>query len=109
MELDIDQIPNEVLHELLKFSRQLRPKVKEQPIEDDDDEYEAPKVTGRSAPTKKKNKPMGKVEQETKIQQLRQQLAGFKGGSASEGESPPKQETSEDDDDDESASESEEE
>ncbi|KAF2839504.1 Bromodomain-containing protein [Patellaria atrata CBS 101060] len=76
MELDIETIPDSVLHELLKFTRQHKPPKEDIP---QDDEYEPPRAkTATSRP--KKNKPMSKYEQEAAINNIQAQLGKFQHG-----------------------------
>ncbi|KAK8248299.1 hypothetical protein HDK77DRAFT_224690 [Phyllosticta capitalensis] len=111
LELDIDTIPNDVLHDLLKYIKTVAPDsivVQQQPVAQDDD-YEPP---SRKAPTQpRKNKPMGKHEQEAAIADIKQRLQNFNNGGSSDGASPEPTALHRDDsdDDDSSASESEEE
>ena len=91
LELEIEQIPDDVLHQLLRFVHSLRP---EQASPDED--YEPPaQASGRkgnagagASQKPKKNKPMNKFEQEQQIKQLRDQLQAFDqpGGGADQAE-----------------------
>ena len=100
IELDIDELPNDVLLLLLKFVKKNAPNVV------DDDESVAPAAT--AAPTKpKKNKPMSKHEQEAQINMLESNLSRFQGGSAPE--AVPSVEANESSDESEDSEESEEE
>jgi bromodomain-containing factor 1 len=73
IELDIDELPNEVLMMLLKFVKKNAPQVME------DDDLSAPvSATVQSKP--KKNKPMSKFEQEAQINMLEGSLSRFQGG-----------------------------
>lgn len=73
IELDIDELPNEVLVMLLKFVKKNAPQVM------DDDDVSAPvSSTVQSKP--KKNKPMSKFEQEAQINMLEGSLSRFQGG-----------------------------
>ena len=76
LELDIDELSDEVLHKLLVFVR------KHAPHSDDGRTRPAPAASS-AAPTRKKNKPMSKTEQELRIAQVQSGLSAFqKGGSA---------------------------
>lgn len=77
IELDMDELPNEVLVMLLKFVKKHAPG----PLEFDDEPV--PEVMPAMAPTKpKKNKPMTKQEQESRIHALQKNLQSFAGGAA---------------------------
>ncbi|KAK8165485.1 hypothetical protein BKA80DRAFT_309562 [Phyllosticta citrichinensis] len=115
LELDIDTIPNDVLHDLLKYIKNVAPDsivVNQQPVAQDDD-YEPPAHKGQAQP--RKNKPMGKHEQEAAIADIKQRLQNFTNRGSSEDASPEPTAVhrdgsdDDDDDDDSSASESEEE
>jgi hypothetical protein len=85
LELDVDEIPDHVLSDLFKFVKAIRETTGADAVEDDD-YYEDPadaKPTSTST-GRKKNKPMSAREQESKIQQVRQQLQRFDGGSGSD-------------------------
>lgn len=72
IELDIDELPNDVLLMLLKFVKKNVPH-----LMDDEDSAPASNV----APSKpKKNKPMSKNEQEAQISMLESNLSRFAGG-----------------------------
>ena len=76
LELDIDELSDEVLHKLLVFVR------KHAPHSDDTPARPAPAASS-AGPTRKKNKPMSKTEQEARIAQVQSGLSAFqKGGSA---------------------------
>lgn len=71
LELDIDELSNDVLYKLLVFVRKHAPR----PI---DDAPVRPAPTGSTAaPTRKKNKPMSKYEQEARIAQVKGNLSAF--------------------------------
>ena len=71
----MDELPNEVLFMLLKFVK----KHASGPLEFDDEP--APEAMPVMAPTKpKKNKPMTKQEQESRIHALQKNLQSFAGG-----------------------------
>jgi hypothetical protein len=86
LELDVDEIPDPVLHELLRFVKTHRKAIGADIQEDDD--YEDAEEPAKAAPSggRKKNKPMTAREQEERIQQLHQQLSQFNGGSRPQGE-----------------------
>lgn len=71
IELDIDELPNDVLLMLLKFVKKNVPNL------DDGDSAPAANV---AAPKPKKNKPMSKYEQEHQINMLESNLSRFQGG-----------------------------
>ena len=79
VELEIDDLPNDVQHKLLRYVRSIfPPKV----ISDDgnavDDDYEPERPAARA--TKKKHKPMKKHEQESRIKELQEQMSKLQGG-----------------------------
>ncbi|OJD13680.1 hypothetical protein AJ78_05879 [Emergomyces pasteurianus Ep9510] len=79
IELDIDELPNEVLIVLLKFVK------KHAPAAMDIDEPE-PEPTPIVAPPKpKKNKPMSKYEQEARINSIEGTISRFQGGGGAGG------------------------
>ena len=73
LELDIDELSNEVLYKLLQFVRKHAPRADDSPLQ-------APVNTSASAPTRKKNKPMSKHEQEARIAQVQNNLSTFQKG-----------------------------
>ncbi|KAJ5567284.1 hypothetical protein N7535_006590 [Penicillium sp. DV-2018c] len=77
IELDIDELPNEVLHKLLNFVKKHVPNLMD---DDDDDDLPASSV---APPKPKKNKPMSKFEQEAQINMLQSNLSRFQGGAFS--------------------------
>ena len=81
LELDIDEIPDEVVYELWEFVKKLQPK--SHGVIDEDDDYEEDRGHKAAAASshRKKNKPMTAREQESKIAQVREQLARFEGQS----------------------------
>ena len=83
VELEIDELPNEVQHKLLKYVRTIFPRQRASPEEEIavDDDYE-PERTARAGGAKKKHKPMKKHEQESRIAMLRQTMEQMKGGLA---------------------------
>ena len=70
LELDIDELGNDVLYKLLLFVRKHAPK-------SEDTVRSAPAPAPAPASSRKKNKPMSKVEQESRIQQVRGSLSAF--------------------------------
>ncbi|KAH7117118.1 hypothetical protein B0J11DRAFT_109531 [Dendryphion nanum] len=86
MEIDMDEINDDTLRELYKFIKQVRgPKNAVL-----DDEYEPQRSHKANASKPKKNKPMGKQEQEDSIRKIQDQLRGFDGRSGSgSSQSPP--------------------
>ncbi|KAH8730397.1 hypothetical protein GQ44DRAFT_768181 [Phaeosphaeriaceae sp. PMI808] len=108
MELDMDEINDDTLRELFKFIKSIRgPKGG---IAADDD-FEPPRQVAKHATASrpKKNKPMGKTEQEDNMRKIQDKLNAFKGGASGSSQSPPAHDASSDDDDESSGSESEEE
>ncbi|KAL3437402.1 Bromodomain-containing protein [Aspergillus tetrazonus] len=74
IELDIDELPNDVLWMLLKFVKKNAPHVVEE------DEASSPVAPNAAPPKPKKNKPMSKYEQEAQINMLESNLSRFQGG-----------------------------
>ncbi|KAL4941246.1 Bromodomain-containing protein [Aspergillus oleicola] len=74
IELDIDELPNDVLWLLLKFVKKHAPHVV------DEDEASSPVASNAAPPKPKKNKPMSKYEQEAQINMLESNLSRFQGG-----------------------------
>ena len=74
LELDIDELSNEVLLELHKFVKKHAPRPEEKAEKASPPAYTPISSTG---PARKKNKPMGKNEQESKIKQLESMQAKF--------------------------------
>ncbi|CRG92262.1 hypothetical protein PISL3812_09319 [Talaromyces islandicus] len=74
IELDIDELPNEVLLLLLKFVKKNAPQV----LEDEDVSVPISSAAVQSKP--KKNKPMSKFEQEAQINMLEGSLSRFQSG-----------------------------
>ena len=70
LELDIDELSDEVLHKLLAFVRKHVPRPDDSPVQ-------PPPATSSAAPTRKKNKPMSKHEQEARIAQVQSGLSAF--------------------------------
>lgn len=85
VELEIDDLPNEVQHKLLKYVRSIFPKVRS--AEEDamavDDDYE-PERGGKSG-GRKKHKPMKKHEQESRIRELKGAMEKMKNNAAQAG------------------------
>ncbi|KAF1938872.1 bromodomain-containing protein-like protein [Clathrospora elynae] len=106
MELDMDEINDDTLRELLRFIKSLRGP-KGGIVADDD--FEPPRqVSKQTASRPKKNKPMGKSEQEDNMRKIQEKLQSFQGGASGSSQSPPVHDASSDDDES-SGSESEEE
>ncbi|KAF3008846.1 hypothetical protein E8E13_010869 [Curvularia kusanoi] len=107
MELDMDEINDETLRELLKFIKSLRGSKGSTSMADDDFEPARPVHKQTTASRPKKNKPMGKTEQEDNMRKIQEKLQSFQGGISGSSQSPPAHE--EESSDDDSGSESEEE
>lgn len=106
MELDMEEINEDTLRELLRFIKSLRGP-KGGVVADDD--FEPPRqVSKQTASRPKKNKPMGKSEQEDNMRKIQEKLNAFAGGASGSSQSPPVHDASSDDDES-SGSESEEE
>jgi bromodomain-containing factor 1 len=88
MELDMDEINDETLRELLKFIKSLRGP-KGGAVADDD--FEPPRQVHKqsTASRPKKNKPMGKTEQEDNMRKIQEKLQSFQGGVSGSSQSPP--------------------
>ncbi|KAF2749231.1 Bromodomain-containing protein [Sporormia fimetaria CBS 119925] len=90
MEIDMDEIDDDTLRELFKFIKKVNGPIKTV-LKDDD--YDPPRPVHKAMPNKpKKNKPMGKKEQEDSIRQLEAKLEAFEnkdGGSESPAGKPP--------------------
>lgn len=82
IELDIDELPNEVLLLLLKFVKKNAPQVL------DDEDMSAPISSAAVQSKPKKNKPMSKFEQEAQINMLERSLSSFQGGGAAHSPEP---------------------
>ncbi|PLB54980.1 Bromodomain-containing protein [Aspergillus steynii IBT 23096] len=109
IELDIDELPNDVLLMLLKFVKKNAPHVMEE-----EEAPPAPATTNANAhaapPKPKKNKPMSKYEQEAQINMLQSNLSRFEGGGGRSPDPMPSVEANESSDDsDDDSEESEEE
>lgn len=89
MELDMDEINDDTLRELFRFIKSVRgPKA---PVADDDD-YEMPRPTAPSRQNTnrpKKNKPMGKSEQEDSLRRIQEKMQSFSGAVSGSSQSPP--------------------
>ena len=110
IELELEELEVDVARMLLKYVRKFYPQAQiTAPIDDDDFEPERRAAKNAAATSsRKKNKPMTKVQQETDMSAIRNKLNQY-GNPAAAGEQssdPPQQESSDDDD---SGSESEEE
>ena len=83
MELDMDEINDETLRELLKFIKSLRGSKGSTSMADDDFEPVRAVHKQTTAARPKKNKPMGKTEQEDNMRKIQEKLQSFQGGGAS--------------------------
>ena len=87
IELDIDSVPNEVLYKLLQFVRKYAPSAADPAPEPSrrasggGSSAAAAAAAGNSRP--KKNKPMSKTEQESKIVDIRSKLSQLQAGGGS--------------------------
>ncbi|KAF2830119.1 Bromodomain-containing protein [Ophiobolus disseminans] len=107
MELDMDEINDDTLRELFKFIKSIRGPKGGVPADDD---FEPPRqVTKQTANRPKKNKPMGKTEQEDNMRKIQEKLQSFQGGASGSSQSPAANDDASSDDDESSGSESEEE
>lgn len=87
MELDMDEINDDTLRELFKFIKSIRGP-KGGIVADDD--FEPPRqVTKHTSSRPKKNKPMGKTEQEDNMRKIQEKLQSFQGGASGSSQSPP--------------------
>lgn len=86
MEFEIDEIPDEALHELLKLVR--RATSTEEVVEDTEYRPSKTAVPANSGKSRK-NKPMSKHEQEARINELKGKLGEFQNGGSGSGSSPP--------------------
>ncbi|OAG05170.1 Bromodomain-containing protein, partial [Paraphaeosphaeria sporulosa] len=109
MELDMDEINDDTLRELFAFIKKVRgPKG----IAAEDDDYEMPRPAAPSRQNTarpKKNKPMGKSEQEDSLRRIQEKMQSFNGAVSGSSQSPPANQESSESEDEDSASESEEE
>jgi bromodomain-containing factor 1 len=88
MELDMDEINDETLRELFKFIKSLRGPKAGVPVDDDD--FEPPRQVHKQTTSRpKKNKPMGKTEQEDNMRKIQEKLQSFAGGASGSSQSPP--------------------
>jgi bromodomain-containing factor 1 len=102
IELDIDELPNDVLLMLLRFVKKNAPHV----MEDEEVVVTPTAVNPPAAPKPKKNKPMSKFEQEAQINMLESNLSRFQGGGGGRSPDPvPSVEANESSDDSEDDSE----
>ena len=85
MEIDMDEIGDDTLRELLRFIKSVKSS-KDQP-DDDYEPIQAPRVP--STTKQKKNKPMGKKEQEDNIKKIQEQLTKFQANGSGSSQSPP--------------------
>jgi bromodomain-containing factor 1 len=88
MELDMDEINDETLRELFKFIKSIRGP-KGGAVADDD--FEPPRQMSKQTTTAsrpKKNKPMGKTEQEDNMRKIQEKLQSFQGGASGSSQSP---------------------
>lgn len=86
VELEIDDLPNDVQHKLLKYVRSIFPRQRDSdPAEDVaiDDDYEPASRAGKGG--KRKHKPMKKAEQDSRIAQLSAKVEAMKDGVANGG------------------------
>ncbi|KAF2708470.1 Bromodomain-containing protein, partial [Pleomassaria siparia CBS 279.74] len=106
MEIDMDEINDDTLRELFKFIKQVRgPKGT---VVDED--FEPTRASHKATAAKpKKNKPMGKREQEESIRKIEEALHAFQNSASGSSQSPPANHQDESSGDDDSGSESEEE
>ncbi|KAJ5297445.1 hypothetical protein PENANT_c005G03903 [Penicillium antarcticum] len=102
IELDIDELPNNVLFLLLSFVKKNVPG-----LGDDLEEEYTPASSNVAQPKPKKNKPMSKFEQEAQINMLQNNLSRFQGGGGHSPEPMPSVEHNESSDDDSDSSEEE--
>jgi bromodomain-containing factor 1 len=86
MELDMDEINDETLRELFKFIKSIRGP-KGGVVADDD--FEPPRQISKQTTSRpKKNKPMGKTEQEDNMRKIQEKLQSFQGGASGSSQSP---------------------
>jgi bromodomain-containing factor 1 len=86
MELDMDEINDECLRELFKFIKSIRGP-KGGFVADDD--FEPPRQLSKQTTSRpKKNKPMGKTEQEDNMRKIQEKLQSFQGGASGSSQSP---------------------
>jgi bromodomain-containing factor 1 len=105
MEIDMEDISDDTLRELFKFIKTVRG-----PKGAPDEDF-APSRPAKAVSTAKpkKNKPMGKKEQEDSIKRIQDQLRHFEASGSGSSQSPPANQDESSDDDESSGSESEEE
>jgi bromodomain-containing factor 1 len=90
MELDVEELPNEVLHDLWKLVKRFQKannskSVEEEPVDEDYEPAVAGARGGQSSAKPRKNKPMNATEQEAKIKALSEQLGRVPNGGSGEG------------------------
>ncbi|KAJ6007066.1 hypothetical protein N7522_005417 [Penicillium canescens] len=102
IELDIDELPNNVLFLLLAFVKK-----NVAGLGDDLEEEYTPASSTVAQPKPKKNKPMSKFEQEAQINMLQNNLSRFQGGGGHSPEPMPSVEHNESSEDDSDSSEEE--
>lgn len=89
MELDMDEINDDTLRELFGFIKRVRgPKG----VAAEDDDYEMPRPAAPSRQNTarpKKNKPMGKSEQEDSLRRIQEKMQSFNGAVSGSSQSPP--------------------
>jgi len=86
MELDMDEINDDTLRELFRFIKSIRGP-KGGVVADDD--FEPPRQISKQATSRpKKNKPMGKTEQEDNMRKIQEKLQSFQGGASGSSQSP---------------------
>ncbi|KAF2105523.1 hypothetical protein BDV96DRAFT_509253, partial [Lophiotrema nucula] len=105
MEIDMEEIPDDTLRELFKFIKQVRGAKGAPPDEEYTEASRPPKTATQKT---KKNKPMGKKEQEDSIKKIQEQLRNFENSASASSQSPPAHQD-DSSDDESSGSESEEE
>lgn len=86
IELDIDELPNAVLLKLLNF---LKKHIPQPPPEPANDTIYTPSAAPVSSSRPKKNKPMSKHEQETRIEELSRRLNTYSDGNGPQNPSEP--------------------
>ncbi|KAI9644250.1 transcription initiation at TATA-containing promoter protein [Ciborinia camelliae] len=87
MELDIELVPTHILWKLYEAVHQNLPHIEAALREARQDKQEEPRVAAKPA-QKKKNKPMSKMEQERKIQLLKDKVQDFNRGQGSASQEP---------------------
>lgn len=87
MELDMDEINDDTLRELFRFIKSVRGPKASVPDDDYDPPRPAPRQPTASRP--KKNKPMGKSEQEENLRRIQEKMNSFHGAVSGSSQSPP--------------------